>query len=448
MDSLLDRLVPQHGGMGVSAYGFMAGAVVCLLLLVLWRIAVKKRNDLTRKYQPIISIEEEVARQQKELDGFKLATEAAREEYSEKRKILDKLTQQLAVYDERLSFVEMGVYEPHFDFGDSEEYKCKITEVRERQKEMIKSKSATVLNKIWKIGNSEAKGQAMANRQVRLTLRAFNNECEAAIANTRWNNAEAMQRRIRNSAKQIDSANASLDIEISEEYIKLKLEEMQLTHEYRQKLKAEKDERAELSRTEREEKKLRKEAERAEKEESKFQEMLEKARRSAGVDSAKIAELEAALAEKHNEVVRARAMAEFTNTGFVYIVSNIGSFGEDVVKIGLTRRLDPDDRVKELGDASVPFGFDTHAMIYSENAPELEISLHKMFDDRRVNAANMRKEFFRVSLDEVEEAVKTLAPQAQFHKDREAQEWYETLYRRRQALTDMQKEVEDLPRSI
>jgi len=107
--------------------------------------------------------------------------------------------------------------------------------------------------------------------------------------------------------------------------------------------------------------------------------------------------LEKLLAEAHAKSERAQAMAEKTKSGFVYVISNIGSFGDDVVKIGLTRRLDPSDRVRELGDASVPFLFDTHAMIYSEEAPALEAALHAEFAEQRINAANMRKEFFRVT---------------------------------------------------
>ena len=228
----------------------------------------------------------------------------------------------------------------------------------------------------------------------------------------------------------------------------MKLDELHLTHEYRERLKIEKDERAELARAEREEKKLIAEAETAEREERKFAELLNKARNQAGVDESRIAELEAKLAAAQAESKRARAMAQMTRSGYVYIISNIGSFGDDVVKIGLTRRLDPDDRVRELGDASVPFGFDTHAMIYSEDAPGLEAALHKEFSDRRINASNLRKEFFRVTLDEIEGAVGVLAPDASFFKDREAQEWHETLALRNQALVDMKKAADEFPENI
>ena len=239
-----------------------------------------------------------------------------------------------------------------------------------------------------------------------------------------------------------------MNLVIHEDYVALKLDELHLTHEFRERLKIEEDERAERARAEREEKKLLADAEAAEREERKFAELLSRAREWAGVDGGRIAELEAKLAAAQAESKRARAMAQMTRSGYVYIISNIGSFGDDVVKIGLARRLDPDDRVRELGDASVPFAFDAHAMIYSDDAPALEAALHKEFSDRRINASNLRKEFFRVTLDDIEGAVRTLAPDASFFKDREAQEWHETLALRNQELVDMQKASDEFPESI
>ena len=121
-------------------------------------------------------------------------------------------------------------------------------------------------------------------------------------------------------------------------------------------------------------------------------------------------------------------MAQMTKVGHIYVISNIGAFGEDVVKIGMTRRLDPLDRVRELGDASVPFHFDVHAIIYSENAPQLENELHKKFNDRRLNRINNRKEFFKASLEEIEVFVKEHAgAEIEFTKVAEAREYRETL---------------------
>ncbi|WP_170576340.1 DUF4041 domain-containing protein [Ruegeria atlantica] len=452
---------------------FALAALVWLLsaplFLILWLLARKKLKKASceieerdeevsavkAKYSAIISIENEVERLKKQATELDNEIQDTRTTYAEKRKLLDRLKEQVAVYDDRLAFAELGVYEPYFDFGDSEVYKKKINEIRARQKAMVSAKEATICPTDWTVEGSRAKGQTMINRQSRLTMRAFNNECEAAVANTRWNNVVAMEKRILNASKAISKENTSMNLHINEEYVALKIDELHLTHEYREQLKAEKDERAELARAEREEKKLLAEARAAEKEERKYQELLEKARKEAGGGETseamqmKIQELETALEQAHANSERARAIAEMTKSGYVYVISNVGSFGEDLVKIGLTRRLDPNDRVRELGDASVPFGFDTHAMIYSEGAPALEAALHKEFAEQRVNMANMRKEFFRVSLDEVEDAVARLAPDAEFFKDREAQEWHETLARRKEKLMKINdSEADELPAEI
>lgn len=426
------------------------------VLIFLWlrarsssRRSAQEATGLKERFAPVISLDAEIGRMREEADAARREAAQVRSTYAEKRKILDQLEQQVAVYDERLAFAELGVYEPHFDFSDSEEYKEAIRRCRDEQKRMISDKSAVSANNNWTVDGSKSKGQTMIKRQTKLTLRAFNTECEAAIANVRWNNVVAMEKRIRTAAQQIDSANTSMKIELTERFISLKLKELRLTHEYREKQKAEKEERAEMARAEREEKKLLAEAEAAEKKEREYQRLLDKARSEVGADQSKIAELEALLAEAHAAAERAQAMATMTKSGYVYIISNVGSFGEDVVKIGLTRRLDPDDRVRELGDASVPFGFDVHAMIYSEEAPALESALHREFAERRINMANFRKEFFRVSLEDVEEAVARLAPDASFFADREAQEWHETMARRNETLAQLRASVETaLPAEI
>lgn len=383
--------------------------------------------------------------------------EALQNSYKEKRNVFDSLISQMAIYDERLSFAELGIYEPHFDFDTSELYKSAVQRVRDQQKGMVQDKTAVVCRKEWTLDGSAAKGRVMTDRNIRLTLRAFNNECEAAIANVRWNNVNAMERRILNARAQIDKQNQSNATEITTPYVDLKLKELYLAHEYRERLKEEREDRAEMARAAREEAKLQREVEAAEREEVKYQKMLEKARKDASaaigakqeVLHQQVQELERQLEEAHAKAERAQAMAERTRTGYVYIISNIGSFGPDFVKIGLTRRLDPTDRIRELGDASVPFLFDTHAIIYSEDAPALERALHNEFADVRVNAMNFRKEFFRVSLEQVEAAVERLAPGASFFKDIEAQEFQETLSMRRQHLENRAlEEAEVFPAEI
>ncbi len=213
----------------------------------------------------------------------------------------------------------------------------------------------------------------------------------------------------------------------------------------------------------REEERVQKEAERAklkaEKEEKRHQMALEQARKEVqqatdeqrALFEAKVMELEEQLTEAQKEKERAISMAQLTKSGHVYVISNIGSFGKDIYKIGMTRRLEPMDRVKELGDASVPFSFDVHAMVYSENAPELESNLHNIFDSERMNLVNRRKEFFQVSLDDVETAVKELGLDIEFTKLAEAQQYYESENIRNQeelVAAERKRVLEEFPASL
>lgn len=259
-----------------------------------------------------------------------------------------------------------------------------------------------------------------------------------------------MEQRIEKVFNAINKLNASNKIYISEEYFELKLKELRLTHEYKEKKQQEKEEQAEIRRQMREEAKLEQEMEKAIKDEEKYQKLLEKAKADAEKMTGakleslkeKIALLDKELAEAKEKSERAKSMAEQTKIGHVYIISNIGSFGEDVYKIGMTRRLEPLDRVRELGDASVPFLFDVHAMIYAEDAPALEKSLHRSFDFKRLNLVNNRKEFFQTTLEEIKNETFKISPDAEFIKTAEARQ-----YRESQAIR-AQREEQNLKTSV
>ena len=237
----------------------------------------------------------------------------------------------------------------------------------------------------------------------------------------------------------IDKLNESNSLSISRKFMNLKLKELHAIHEYNEKKQEEKEERKERLAEEREEKKVLLEAkrakEKAEKEQAEHEKALAIARKELGLLSgeelneknSQIEKLEEQLREALENKERAMSMAQLTKQGHVYVISNIGSFGKGIYKIGLTRRLEPKDRVRELGDASVPFIFDLHAMIFSEDAPALEKQLHKVFHDKRVNMVNNRKEFFRVSLDAIEEAALKVMPDVEFYKTTESREYRETL---------------------
>ncbi len=214
-----------------------------------------------------------------------------------------------------------------------------------------------------------------------------------------------------------------------------------------------KEQQRELREQEREEKKARQEAERIQKEAEKEErikqdaiaEMERKMAEQSEADRAgfeeELLKLKAELEEAHQRLERAKSRAQETRQGHVYVISNIGSFGEDVLKIGMTRRMEPMDRVRELGDASVPFTFDVHALIESDDAPELESSLHKVFDDRRVNKVNRRKEYFNVTIDEIEQKLEELGINALVNKVASADEYYQSIKLSRRLDNDEPVEV-------
>ena len=226
---------------------------------------------------------------------------------------------------------------------------------------------------------------------------------------------------------------------ISQEYLRVRLTELRWAtaiYELRQK---EREEQRELREQMREEERSRKEIEKALKDAEKEERMLQAAiakmqqqwetasQEQKALFEQQKQELEQKLHEAESRNQRALSMAQQTKAGHVYVISNIGSFGNDVVKIGMTRRLEPMDRVKELGSASVPFLFDVHALIYSENAPELERQLHQEFNDYRVNKINERKEFFKVSLADVKQKLLDLNIEVKFTLAAEAEEYRRTL---------------------
>lgn len=269
-------------------------------------------------------------------------------------------------------------------------------------------------------------------------LRAFNGECEGFIADVEWNNVYRMEDRLNKSFDAINKVYEKQGITISEEYKELKLNELRLAYEYKLKKHEEREEQRAIREQMREEETARREIEaalsKAQKEEETYQKALAKARQEIlSVEGgkqekllAKIKELEVRVAEAETNKERALSMAQQTRRGHVYVISNIGSFGENVYKIGMTRRLDPMDRVRELGDASVPFPFDVHAIIFCEDAPTLENKLHKAFEHQRTNLMNSRKEFFNVTLDEIEEVVHENDATIEFTKVAEARDYRET----------------------
>jgi hypothetical protein len=361
--------------------------------------------------------------------------------------------------DEDANLQSFGFYKPHYDMATSEAYEHRLEHVREKQKVLLKEKRAAVGLVEWQVNGSKREGQKQINQTLKLMLRAFNGECDAAIAKVKYNNVHVMENRIRKAYEVVNSLAEVQKCEISEEYLGWKLEELFLVHECQEKVYAEKEEQRRIREQMREEELAQRELERArldaEKEERRYEDALAKARLdvelAAGARQAKlqaqIAELEQRLAEAHMRKERAIAQAQLTRSGHVYVISNVGSFGEEVFKIGMTRRLDPMERIKELGDASVPFEFDVHAVIYTEDAPGLENALHRRFQWRRINRVNERKEFFRVGIDEIADAVRAERGEITIVKDAEAVEYRKTLALVADEVRNGVPVVDPLPRS-
>jgi hypothetical protein len=412
---------------------------------------LKSEVSALSRYKNIVDIDREIAykkaESEKELHQIKenkdlinKDIEILKQGYKDAYVLYQNLKRQNELYTDSLELSEYGIYEPHFDFDTSEKYKEQVLLERDRQKTIIKDNCAVMGGENITWNNSLSQGRAMVKRQKKLMLRAFNGECDSFIASVDWNNVVKMEERINKSFNAINQTYETQGISISVNYKYSKIHELHLVYEHKRKKYEEKEEQRLIRERMREEEKAVREFEaaliKAEKEANDYQKAIEKAKEEASKAEgdkqakllAKIQELEERLKEAEANKERAISMAQQTRRGHVYIISNIGSFGENVYKIGMTRRLEPIDRVKELGDASVPFTFDVHAIIFSEDAPKLEHDLHVKFDNRRLNAVNNRKEFFNVSLLEIEQFIKEInRGEIDFIQTAEAKEYRETI---------------------
>jgi hypothetical protein len=437
---------------------FIMIAVVILggiLVYVIIKLINKSKlaSNLTamlQKYQGIINIEEELQTNKGLLANLKDKLIGIEKQYGEKEMLLnqeylkhkaiyDSLLNEVTLLEENLENISYGLYRPHYDFQTSDEYKLKLSEIIDKQKLLIKDGKATLYPKDVSIGNSRSEGAKLTKHYSKLMLRAFNGECTAAISRVKWNNITNMEGRIINSCEDINKLGSTLQIIITNEYYRLKIEELRLEYELQEKLFQEKEEQRAIRERMREEEKAQREFEKAQKEAEeeeirneralqKAKEEIEKARGDELEElNSKIKMLENNLQKVRELKQRAMSQAQLTKSGYVYIISNIGSFGDSVYKVGMTRRLEPMDRIYELGDASVPFDFDVHALIYSDNAPELENTLHKRLELKRINMIDKRAEFFETDINEIESIVNELNLKIPLIKIAEAKEYRESL---------------------
>ena len=308
----------------------------------------------------------------------------------------------------------------------------KLKEARDSSRTMVKANVAATCEYV------ETNRKETA---IRFVVDAFNGKVDSILSRSKADNHGKLEREIRDAFAVVNfNGTAFRNARITEQYLAARLNELKWAATAQVLKDEEREEQRRLREQMRDEEKARREIERVNKDAANEEEAIKKAmekmqQRVADANEtqraefeAKLQELEAKLKVAEEKNQRALSMAQQTRRGHVYVISNIGSFGDEVFKIGMTRRLEPTDRIRELGDASVPFEFDVHAMIYSEDAPGLEKKLHRHFLRQQINKVNPRKEFFRLGLTDIRREVESFGVTVHWTMAADAQGYRETLH--------------------
>lgn len=346
-----------------------------------------------RKRQLEASIEQQKA--QMERDRAKAIAEM-----NELEQRVHQLRSTLVVTEDTALLQEAGVYQYRHPLTDAVAYQEELAALSERIKDMTKKDGGAVLATTnWAVNGSATEGRAMVRDFSRLMLRAFNAEADNLVRGLKPYKLAAAVERLEKVAATIERLGRTMQIRVSAPYLDLRRRELELTADFLQKTAEEKEgERAERERL-REDRKVQQEMERErarlEKERQHFENAL-RALVQKG-DEAAAARVRAQLEDVDKAIADVDYRAANVRAGYVYVISNLGSFGERMVKIGMTRRLDPLDRIRELSDASVPFNFDIHALFFAKDAVGIEQAMHERLAKSRVNLVNRRREFFRAT---------------------------------------------------
>lgn len=406
---------------------------------------VNKVRAILPKFQSLAEMEQQKQNLARSIAELQQTEAEWRQRIASRESTLTQLVNQTLQVEDTLEMQSFGFYRPKYGFDDAKRYEHELHRIRCEQQRLLKSEDGAACCSVpWTVDGSAAKGRKMIKEHAKLMLRAFNGECDAAVAKVQYNNVNNLENRINRAFETINKLGQSQQLFITQGYLRLKLQELYLVHEHREKREEERQTQREIRERLREEEKAVKEIEKAKREAQRDEEAkalaLERARQELAQAKGKqidrlqnlVDRLEMELKDALERKVKAISRAQLTRSGHVYVLSNVGSFGEGVFKIGMTRRFEALERVDELGDASVPFRYDVHAMIYSEDAPTLETKLHQQFESRRVNMVNARREFFQVTLDEIREAVALHFGDVTFRTVPEAEEFRKTLAMRQE----------------
>ncbi len=397
------------------------GIILTILQFFFFKPYIKKYGTCESIDENIANLQHEYSEKQEDLEHeYKRRNQEFNNTFlqkeAEQKQILNSIQSQIKEAEQELSSFQSAILIAHYDFSEydalsSEDCKNKLAMIRNDEKELIKSDRAVFID-------SDG-SKKMINDNIKQILRCFNSECDNILMSVSGKNIDTMRSKITKSYETLNKIFSVDGISLQKELLELKLEELNLVytaeikreqeHELQKAIKEQMLEEEKIRREiEAQKAKIEKDQAQCSKEVNKLMTYMQKSQNDAEkqlyID--KIKELEDKL--KELELAKETVLEREANAkaGFVYVISNIGSFGENIYKIGMTRRLEPMDRIKELSSASVPFEFDVHAMIFADDAPALETILHQHFEKQSVNRVNLRKEFFNITLDEIEQFVK------------------------------------------
>lgn len=377
------------------------------------------RNAIAAKQQELNGLDTEIAeRRQRAEEEVRQATAKAWEEANaatrQARADLERLQREAEILNEKLhpqrvqlKLEEAGFVDYDHPAKDSVELGAELQDLRKDVQMAVRNYSAVTSVDETNVPTTKAGRTKLAKDTAKLALTAFNTQVDNIIKAATPRNAEASMRKIYKVAETIERLGDSAKVRITADYVKLRTRELDLAVQHLQAKQIERDlereHKAELREQAKAERELQAERERLEKEKQHYLNVL-KVVQDAG-DEEEAARLQEQLVAIEKGINDVEERAANIRAGYVYVISNIGSFGEHMVKIGMTRRLDPMDRVRELGDASVPFQFDVHALFFAEDAVSVEAALHRRFASKRVNRINTRREFFYATPAEVRDVL-------------------------------------------
>ena len=394
---------------------------------------VRRQEELRRLEDEKSRLEDEILRQRADWEQEEQRILSAKRAHRQEQHAIEKSLLSLKdMYDVQ----DYGLYDFENPADDSVELKDALKSAQNQIKAMVKAKTAATGVTNMTFNGDRKKGQKMVDDMVKLLLRSFNAEAENSVKTVKAGHLTTAKKRLEKSANAVERLGKSMGIRISPTFYRWRERELELTHQHLEAVKAAKEEEREIRARQREEAKAQKEFEalktKQEKEVEHYRNVVASLQESG--DDEQVVKMAATLAEAEEKLDDVENRIANTRAGYVYVASNRGAFGEGVVKIGMTRRLNPEERLKELSDASVPFNFDKHTIIFSEDAVSLENALHKDFADRRVNLINMRREYFYVTPAEVKDAlIEHDVHVLEYHEEADATE-FEASERQRQEL--------------